>query len=308
MPDHAVLGPQFRSPNLRACLESLGIAGPLVAVTAGWQEREGEIEELSEHVAAEVTDLKLYARAEEVHAADPPLARAARARQERLQELQDLYRLRLDSLMGALGELLAHEGASPALRLARRGALGDVRRLDRAHLAATGAVHDHFARHWLGEPRPALALHRAALKRAVSGAAAILVAGGHVAVLLNRLRLFGFEALAEGKPLIAWSAGAMALSDRVVLFHDRPPQGAAHAEVLEPGLGLIPGIVALPHAHARLALDDATRVREFARRFAPARCLLLEHGSFLRWQDGRLTEARDVRRLARSGSPVEFDA
>ena len=308
MLDYAILGPQFHAPNLSACLASLGIAGPLVVVTAGWQEREGEIEELKEHVALPVADLALYARAEQVYAADPALAAAARERQERLQELQDLYRMRLTALMGALGELYAEHGASPALRRARRGALGDVRRLDRAHLAATRAEQDRFARHWRASPRAALERHLAALGTAIAGAEAILVAGGHVAVLLNRLRLFGFETLARAKPLIAWSAGAMALSDRVVLFHDRPPQGAAHAEILEPGLGLIPGIVALPHGNARLALEDPNRVREFARRFAPAHCLVLEHGSLLRWHDGRLAAARDVRRLARSGQPVEFDA
>ena len=307
MRDYAVLGPQFHAPNLSACLESLGIAGPLVAVTAGWQEREGEIEELREHVALPVTDLALYARAEQVYAADPALAAASRERQERLQERQDLYRMRLMALMGALAELYAQDGASPALRQARRGALGDVRRLDRAHLAATRAEHDRFARDWRASPRAALDPHVEALGRAVAGAAAILVAGGHVAVLLNRLRLFGFEALTRGKPLIAWSAGAMALSERVVLFHDRPPQGAAHAEILEPGLGLIPGIVALPHGHVRLTLEDPIRVREFARRFAPARCVVLEHGSLLRWQGGRLAAVRDVSRLSRTGQPVEFD-
>jgi hypothetical protein len=100
----------------------------------------------------------------------------------------------------------------------------------------------------------------------------------------------------------------MALSERVVLFHDRPPQGAAHAEVLEPGLGLVPDVVALPHAGARLALNDTARVQTFARRFAPARCLALEHGSLVRWHRGRVVATRDLRRLSRSGRLVELGA
>jgi len=32
-------------------------------------------------------------------------------------------------------------------------------------------------------------------------------------------------------PVIAWSAGAMALSDRFVLFHYRAPLGPGHPEV-----------------------------------------------------------------------------
>jgi hypothetical protein len=37
--------------------------------------------------------------------------------------------------------------------------------------------------------------------------------------------------------------------------------------------------VPLPHARARLLLDDAARMSVFARRFAPARCVLLESGT-----------------------------
>jgi hypothetical protein len=38
-------------------------------------------------------------------------------------------------------------------------------------------------------------------------------------------------------------------------------------------------VVLLPHAKARLLLDDAPRMAVFARRFAPARCLPLEAGT-----------------------------
>jgi hypothetical protein len=48
-----------------------------------------------------------------------------------------------------------------------------------------------------------------------------------VAVLVNRLRLFGLGDLVADKTVFAWSAGAMAVSERVVLFHDDPPQGTA---------------------------------------------------------------------------------
>jgi len=79
--------------------------------------------------------------------------------------------------------------------------------------------------------------------------------------------------------VIAWSADAMALTDRIVLFHDRAPQGPGHPEVYGSGLGVLRNIVPLPHARARLLLDDAPRMAVFARRFAPARCILLENGT-----------------------------
>ncbi|MFO0450527.1 MAG: hypothetical protein ACK52I_18020, partial [Pseudomonadota bacterium] len=110
--------------------------------------------------------------------------------------------------------------------------------------------------------------------------------------------------LLRGRPLVAWSAGAMAVGERVVLFHDRTPQGIAYSEVLDEGLGLVRGIQPLPHAETRFALDLPARVRAFARRFAPARCLALDHGTLARWHRGRLVEARGLRRLTRGGRVV----
>jgi peptidase E len=106
-------------------------------------------------------------------------------------------------------------------------------------------------------------------------------------------------------PLIAWSAGAMACSERVVLFHDNPPQGAGNAEVLEGGLGLLPELVPLPHAHRRLQLDDQARIALFARRFAPHRCVALDDGAQLFWEQGRWSAPSGVRRLGFDGSVVE---
>jgi hypothetical protein len=308
MADHAFLGPQYRTPNLRQCLDAMGVEGPLVSITAGWQEREGEIDELRAHVGTAVKDLALYVRTEHVYAADPELARAYRERQDVLQEMQDHYRTRLVALKGVVEQLAALEGDSPTLRLARRAALGDVRRLDRQHVAAAIREHASFTRQWHPARRASLVPHVAALKREIERAGAVLVAGGHVAVLLNRMRLFGLGNLLKGKPLVAWSAGAMAVCERVVLFHDRTPTGVQPAEVLDVGLGLVPGVVALPHAARRLVLDEQARVRVLARRFAPALCLPLEHGSLVRWHRGRIVETREARRLTRVGSLVELPA
>ena len=74
--------------------------------------------------------------------------------------------------------------------------------------------------------------------------------------------------------MIAWSAGAMALADRIVLFGDRSAHGPGHPEVYGSGLSVVRDVVLLPHAKARLLLDDAPRMAVFAQRFAPARCVL----------------------------------
>jgi hypothetical protein len=125
-----------------------------------------------------------------------------------------------------------------------------------------------------------------------------VVAGGHVGVLADVLHLFNVAAaLNGGAPVIAWSAGAMALTDRIVLFHDRAPQGPGQPEVYGSGLSLVRDVVLLPHAKARLLLDDAPRLAVLARRFAPARCVPLEAGNRIdvvdgAWPDGvRVIEA-----------------
>ena len=104
-----------------------------------------------------------------------------------------------------------------------------------------------------------------------------------------------------GKPLIAWSAGAMLLADNIVVFHDFPPQGPGQVELLDSGLGLLRNWIVLPHARSRLQLDDRRHVANLAARFAPARCVTLNEGSELRLLDGAINYARNVRRLGRSG-------
>jgi hypothetical protein len=74
--------------------------------------------------------------------------------------------------------------------------------------------------------RPAVLKHRKELAKLLEGVAGLAIAGGHVATLLNRLELFGIAELLGDKPVFAWSAGRDGRqSERVVLFHDDPPQG-----------------------------------------------------------------------------------
>jgi Peptidase family S51 len=303
-----LLGPQFREPNLKFALRELGIGGPLVAITAGWQEREGENDELRAHVEVPVTDLQLYARTERVFVNDAELQIAHRRRQQRLREMQDLYRLRLDHAKDAARELLDREGDPDVLRSARRASLGALRALDREHLRAIERVHASFRREVRPQQRASVVPHIDELRRLIEPAAAVLIAGGHVAVLVNRLRLFDLRRLIGAKPVIAWSAGAMAISERVVLFHDHPPQGAGNPEVFDSGLGLLADIVPLPQAQKRIALHDAERLMLLARRFAPARCVTLDDGSILHFEDGALTRCANTWRLSRQGMLAELRA
>jgi hypothetical protein len=302
MQDVLALGPQFRAPNLREALEHAGLDGPVLAITAGWQEREGELDALEQHLGAPVRDLRLYERAEAVFAQDRELQEAHRARQAELRRLQDLYRLRLDHAKAAARELQQAQDGSMAARRALRSAITALRRLDASHLRDLRTVHARFERRWSPARHPLLGHQLQDLEQLVAAAGVVCIAGGHVAVLLNRLRLFGLAPALRSRPVVAWSAGAMAIAARVVLFHDHPPQGAGNAELFETGLGLVPGAVFLPHAATRLALDDSARVALLARRLAPATGYTLDDGDVLHWRRGRLREARGASRLLRSGA------
>jgi peptidase E len=300
--DALVLGPQLRVPVLAQALAASGMGGPVAAITAGWQEREAELTALEEHLGQPVQDLRLYARTEAVFAQDAELHEAYRARQVVLREAQGLYRLRLDHAKAAARELLQARPVTPVLRRARIAAIGTLRRLDADHLRAIDAVHERFEAQWRPRERPALVTHLAELAAIVAAAATVLIAGGHVAVLLNRLKLFDAPRLLQGRPIAAWSAGAMTLAERVVLFHDRPPQGAGNAEIFERGLKLVPRAVFLPHAAQRLALADATRTSLLARRLSPASCYTLDEGDWLLFRDGTLASGIGSRRLTRRGA------
>ncbi len=302
-----LLGPQRRKPTLADAVARLGIDGRIAAVTAGWQEREAEIDEMQEHLSLPVVDLRLHQRCELAFAEDPELFRAHRARQDRLRAMHQLYRYRLDFALEPARDLLRRAGDPALLEPERESALAAVRALDRQYLRRIAEVHDAFERDHPPGSHPPLERQRDEVAAVLADSAALAVAGGHVAVLLNRLRLFRFVELAREQPVIAWSAGAMALAKRVVLFHDSPPQGAGNAEVLDLGLGLYSGLLPLPHARRRLRLEDPFRVELFARRFAPDVCLLLDEGDAITIDGGRPRPAKS-RRLTVRGRVEELAA
>lgn len=296
-----LLGPQRLRPTLRSAVEDLGVAGTLACVTAGWEEREAEDVEMGEHVGRPLANLALHARAEDAFRRDPALLTALRARTDRLRELRDLYRLRLDHALAAARELGQREGDEDLIGAELEAALEAVRALDAGLVERTRAIQEAFEAEARPFERERVAHHRGEIARLLDRCELLCVAGGHVAVLANRLRLFGVLELWGERPVVAWSAGAMALGQRMVLFHDSPPQGPGNAEVLEGGLGAFDGVIPLPHARRRLRLDDPLRVSILARRFAPDRCVALDEGARLELDGSSWTLAPDTRVLEPDG-------
>lgn len=302
-----LLGAQRTSPSLPGAVATMKVRGPVATITAGWQDREDEDEELVRDLGGRAAGLRLYARSLEVFAQDPELRAEHLRKQNTLRELQDIYRIRLECALSAWQRVSERQGSLPQEIDVLAEALEAVRDLDRRHLQRCEAVHREFERRVESWQRPAIRRHRSDIKRILQDCEAVAIAGGHIATLANRLRLFGIAELIGPRTVFAWSGGAMCCSERVVLFHEDTPQGAMAPELFDRGLALVPGVILFPQPEQRLRLHDTARVSRTASRFLPSRCVALPARAALIWQAGSgFIFVRDALQLRPDGSHEVF--
>ncbi len=277
VPRVTLLGPQ-RRPTLDRVVRSLEIDGPIATVTAGWQERERDDAELDSLLEGRSANLDLHGRWIDALESDAELRAAEAEHRAVLDELQRLYLVQLEAAVPAVLAVAEVTGVRPRVQAA---ALADaetaLRLVDAQHLTRVAQAHEAFDAAWRLEERPVVAAHREAVQRILQQCGGLAVGGGHVGVLLHVLRLFDVAAHIPPS-VVAWSAGAMAFTERVLLFHDRAVRQPSYPELADHGLGVIPAAVALPHTRLRLRLDDVASMGVLARRMAPARCVVLEEG------------------------------
>jgi hypothetical protein len=275
--DVTVLGPQRRTSAARTAVRELMPDGPIATINAGWQEREAETDELNDVLGGRMRNLELHRRWHDLTAADPDYASAERRLNEVLSERQQIYAVRLGHELAATDAVRRRSKMSAVRADAEADAIRSIADLDRWHLRAVGEARAAFyAETGIGD-RGSVADQRAELAELVASSAGLIVAGGHVGVLLHVLHIFGLAGMIK-PPVITWSAGAMALSDRVVLFHHEGPPGRQNPEVFAEGLGAFGGVLPFPHPRRRLHLNDAEKMRLLARRFAPWTPVLLSDG------------------------------
>lgn len=302
-----LLGAQRFDPTLGEAVAELGIEGRIATITAGWQEREDEDDDLKDHLDGRALNLRLHARAEEIFRLDRELHDAHRERQALLRHRQDFYRIRLEHALDAQHVIANRKAPKDILDDEARMSIQAIRDIDRMHLERCARDREAFEERYRPRERTAVAEQIAEISEIVRGCEAIAIAGGHVASLLNRLRLFDIATFARDKTLFAWCAGAMAISERVVIFHHSPPQGPGVAEVLDEGLGLVGNVVCLPQPEFRLRLDDRERIRVMARRFAPAICLAFPARSRVTWLRRGPSRPHGVLALRDDGTNADFD-
>ncbi|MBD2760608.1 hypothetical protein IEE94_13965 [Yimella sp. cx-573] len=284
-----LLGPQ-RRPNLDKLVTSLDLSGPFVTITAGWQEREKDDSELDRHLRGRSRNLHLWHRMQSVFENDPQYAAAHRERRAQLLELQELYQLGLSHTVQFLNELRTRTSGSAALReLAVADAVQVLRGMDKQHIARVGEIQASFYAKYPPHERPAIVRHRHEVAQLMADAGAVILAGGHIIELLDALHLFNLNAAGFGRlPIVAWSAGAMAITSRVVLFDEHSVRGPGCSEVFDHGLGVLTGVTVFPSAKQRLRTGDRQNMGLLAQRFAPSVCVPLDPGARVVIEHGTL--------------------
>jgi hypothetical protein len=301
VPNVVLLGPQQPVPDVGAALAIAGVRGPVALVTAGWQEREADDQALIESMAVEARNLTLHARSEQVFAADPEFSAAHKSKQARLRLVNDFYRIRLEHEFEAAHAISVRHVDEDLLAEERHESVEALKQLDGDHLERCQTAHERFEEQWRLAERPAVAQHRAEIADILRGVEAIVVMGGHVVSLLNRMKLFDLVGLAKDKRWFAAAAGAMVLTERIYLFHDFPPHGTGIAEILDRGLGLVNDLVVLPDPRRRIRTDDAAGIARFVKRIAPATCVAMDTGARVHVAEGRVCHAI-CRRLGADGT------
>lgn len=296
-----LLGPQRDFTEVTDVLDELGVNGQVALITAGWQENECEDEGLTRALGRPTVNLSLHSRSEEVFAREPDFAAGWATRQKHLQHLQEFYRIRLDAIDDGASAIAVRHVEPEILDEQCEITVSQLRHVDDDHVTRCRIVLAAFDETWETTARPIIMEHRRTIAAEIEASEALVIAGGHVVALLNRMRLFDVFAAVKKRPIVAWSAGAMTLTDRIILFHDSPPFGKNLAQVLDQGMGLCPGVVVLPDMARRVRLDNRGAIERFARRMAPADCLALDAGSRLFFNEGALERVESSAQLTQSG-------
>jgi hypothetical protein len=291
----ALLGPQAATPDVGAVVKDLGIAGPVAFVRAGYKERESDDEALITALGVPGKNLTLHARGNDVFKNATEFATAYQARQQRLRHMQGFYRTRLEGTEESAKKISLRYVEPELLAQEEKVSVDQYRYMDHDHIERCRAIRASFDEAWPPARVDLIAKHRDEVRALMATAEALVITGGHVASLLNRLQLFDVLSMTGDKPIIAWGAGAMVLTDRIVLFHDYPPYGSDIAQVLDAGFGLAPGYIVLPDARRRINLEARVGIQRFARRMAPATCVAMDHGARMMFEDGELVSANATR-------------
>jgi hypothetical protein len=297
-----LLGPLDDGVNLAAEVEALGVDGPVALVTAGWEEGERNDAGIDRRLGGGSRNLGLYGRRLDVLGSDEEYANAERLVRTQLTELRETYAVRVRHALegvAALRRRFGEDQTGAELDIA----IAALRAIDDAHVAAINDAYERFYAAYPPHERSVITQHRAEVAAIVSSCAAIAIAGGHVGTLNDCLHLCNLASLVDKQPLITWSSGCMAISERIMVIDDDDPARRSD-EIYDIGIGIARGLVALP-VSARLRAHDPGRLALLARRCAPNVCVVLDAGDRLQLHSGQPAGLDAVRVITPDGRVVQ---
>jgi hypothetical protein len=288
-----LLGQQLESPRVQDVLAEWQIRGPVGLVSAGWEEDEEDDQWVRDALDVPVVNSHLYGLADRLFQDDPEVLRLLRERQDRLRDLREINAWQTENLFALARELWQRIEENAAAVGPFHQTMAHLREVDRTYLRSVSTVIKEYDQRIAPQVRPSLQAYRSAVLQRLDGCQALLIAGGHVGVLLNRLnlcRLLRHVSL----PIIAWSGGAMALGERVFFYDHFIPHAKKEVELSRQGLRMYVGLQVFPRAEERLNLQDHNELALLARRIE-APCLLLESNSEIRWNSDGTLQTVNVR-------------
>ncbi|MRG94987.1 Type 1 glutamine amidotransferase-like domain-containing protein [Polyangium spumosum] len=132
---------------------------------------------------------------------------------------------------------------------------------------------------------PAFRAAKERLEARILSASNIFLFGGRLDLLLGALRFFRLrdvfvEALRRGAQIVAVSAGAMVLCERVIVYDDFA-ETPRDFQLYDRGLGIVQDLQVFPHCMERIQTDDIDNLAYLARRFRHHACVGLNQRSLL---------------------------
>ena len=299
-----LLGHQRENPRLQSVLEKWNIRDSVALVSAGWEEDEEDDQWVRDALDCQVVNTHLYRLADELFHQDPEVLTLLRERQDRLRELREVNELQTENLCVVARQLWQRQEQSAAAVFPLQQTIAQLRQIDVSYLQAVSTVIREFDQRIGSKRRPSVLAYREAVLKRIAGCQALLIAGGHVGVLLNRLnlcRLLRHVSL----PIIAWSGGAMVLGQRVVFYDHFVPHAKREVELSRKGLNLFSGMQLFPRAAERLNLQDVCELTLLARRM-DGECLVLDAHSQLEWTAHGRLNVENVRHVTSNGEVQEW--
>ncbi len=299
-----LLGQQRDVPRLQSVLERCNISGPVGLVSAGWEEDEDDDQWVRDAVDVPVINSQLYGLADQLFQQDPQVIELLRERQDRLRELREINELQTEHLCTVARELWRRLASHAGALVPLQQTFEQLRTVDDSYLEAITTIIVEYDQRIAPKERPSVLEYRHKVLERLQDCQALLIAGGHVGVLLNRLnlcRLFQHIQL----PIIAWSGGAMALGERVYFYDQFLPHTKREVELSRRGMCLFSGAQLFPRASQRLQLHDSLELGILSRRMKSP-CLLLDEHSEMAWSENGELHAANVRYINELGETKEW--